>query len=100
MTTQSRKGNCCKIMSIHEYNNIELKHRWGSKISTPGNNNTQSLEGLAEIHTKWKICKNAGVAGKQLQLRKYIWGSKISTPGNNNTKSLEGLTEIHTKWKI
>ena len=62
MTAQSMKYNYCKLMSIHEYSNVELKHRWGSKISTPGNNNTQSLEGLAEIYTKWKFCINVGVA--------------------------------------
>ena len=63
MIVQSMKGNCCIIVAIHKYVNMWLKYNRGSKISTPGNNNAQSLEGLAAKHTKWQFYRNAGVAG-------------------------------------
>ena len=63
MNAQSMKGNYFIIVSIHKFVNIWLKYNRGRNISTPGNNNAQSLKGLAAKHTKWQFQKNAGVAG-------------------------------------
>ena len=46
-----------------------LKYNRGSMISTPGNNNAQSLKGLAAKHTKWKFLRNVRVVGLLQQLR-------------------------------
>ena len=61
----------------------------GSNISTPGNYNTQSLKGLAEIYTKWKFCRIAGVAGYQLQLR--------TGSGCRELMMLQMMAESHPK---
>ena len=69
MTAKSLRRNCCKMSIIHGSDN-NSSNKEGGAISQPLKTyNTQSSKGLAEIYTKWKICRNARVAGQQLQLK-------------------------------
>ena len=49
-------------MIIKIYNNIWLKKCAGESSQPHKTIIQQSLEGLSEIYTKWKNCKNVGVA--------------------------------------
>ena len=49
-------------MIIQIYNNIWLKKCAGESSQPHKTIIQQSLEGLSEIYTKWKNCRNVGVA--------------------------------------
>ena len=49
-------------MIIQIYNNIWLKKCVGENFQPHKTIIQKSLEGLSEIYTKWKNCRNVGVA--------------------------------------